>query len=312
MVYPSMERALGKYADSMSLAHSTRFFGNCMFDISADGIQRVTDYDSRSIHRSAFSGTTAVRELVEQATNFAQTRIDMEPGVQQTMLGAWLFKMVNTALITAIWGAVTVWMVRHLLSDQLTLRRVVSQVRSIDSASLDGGKMDVDHINRTCPMLVASAYETMRLHMTAVPRVAKQDFQVPVMDAASGSILRVKEGDLVVLPMASVNLDPAVWGSNVERFSPERFLARDGSVSEAAVRRLRVFGVAGNMCPGRKLGLSAILFVTATVLRTFDIEPAAGDVREARSPPPEASPELGIGLERVGGDVQATIRRINV
>ncbi|KAK5992479.1 Cytochrome P450 monooxygenase nodJ-like protein [Cladobotryum mycophilum] len=179
-------------------------------------------------------------------------------------------------------SAMVTWLVRHLLASRDVLQRAAAEVRGgIDAADLRDGKLDADHVRKTCPTLVASLHETLRLHMTAIPRVAKKDFDLPTPDS---QVLQVRKGDMINLPMSSFNKNPATWGPDFASFNPDRFIAKDGSVSASVVRKLRTFGVASNMCPGRKFGFDAVLFVVATLLRNFDLEPVDGEGRRPGVP----------------------------
>lgn len=215
----------------------------------------------------------------------------------------------NVELLTSLGLLVTpssmaVWLIRHLLLRPDLLSRVVKEARNPDILDAEG-KIDVARIRESFTFLAACLYETMRLHMTAIPRLAKTDLDVAVPGGAQP--IHLKSGDLIYLAMSSFNKDTATWGPNAETFEPEKFISSSGSLSASMVRKLRVFGVAGNLCPGRKVGFETILFVVANVLRDFDIENPRGE--DERYPEPRTEDGFGIGFERCANEIQVRLRR---
>ncbi|KAL7901799.1 cytochrome P450 [Trichoderma sp. TUCIM 5745] len=215
----------------------------------------------------------------------------------------------NVELLTSLGLMVTpstmaVWMIRHLLLRPDLLARVVKEARNPDALD-EEGNIDLIRIRESFPFLTACLYETLRLHMTAIPRLAKADFDVPVPNSQP---IHLKSGDLIYLAMSSFNRNTETWGSDASTFEPERLLSNSGSLSSSAVRKLRVFGVAGNLCPGRKVGLDTILYVVASVLREFDIENPRGE--SERYPEPRTEDGFGIGFERCANDINIRLRRV--
>ncbi|RFU74799.1 hypothetical protein TARUN_7451 [Trichoderma arundinaceum] len=214
----------------------------------------------------------------------------------------------NVELLTSLGLLVTpssmaVWMIRHLLMRPDLLGRVVKEAR--DPSILDAeGNIDVARIRESFPFLAACLYETLRLHMTAIPRLAKTDLDIA---GPNGQPIHLRSGDLIYLAMSSFNKDTATWGPEAGSFAPEKFLASSGNLSASMVRKLRVFGVAGNLCPGRKVGFETILFVVANVLRDFDIENPRGE--DACYPEPRTEDGFGIGFERCANEIQVRLRR---
>jgi cytochrome P450 len=214
----------------------------------------------------------------------------------------------NVELLTSLGLLVTpssmaVWMIRHLLMRPDLFDRVAKEAR--DPNALDAeGNIDVARIRESFPFLAACLYETLRLHMTAIPRLAKTDFDVAVPNSQP---IHLKSGDLIYLAMSSFNRDTTTWGSDASIFSPDKFLTDSGRLSASMVRKLRVFGVAGNLCPGRKLGFETILFVVANMLRDFDIE----NPREGEDyPEPRTEDGFGIGFERCANEITVRLRRV--
>lgn len=215
----------------------------------------------------------------------------------------------NVELLTSLGLMVTpstmaVWMIRHLLLRPDLFDRVLKEARNPDALD-EQGNIDLVRIRESFPFLAACLYETLRLHMTAIPRVAKADFDVAVPNSQP---IHLKSGDLIYLAMSSFNRNTETWGPDASTFSPERLLNNAGNLSASMVRKLRVFGVAGNLCPGRKVGLETILYVVASVLREFDIENPRGESEQY--PEPRTEDGFGIGFERCANDINIRLRRV--
>ncbi|KKO97486.1 hypothetical protein THAR02_10407 [Trichoderma harzianum] len=215
----------------------------------------------------------------------------------------------NVELLTSLGLLVTpssmaVWMIRHLLMRPDLLARVVKEARNPDIHDAEG-RIDVARIRESFPFLAACLYETLRLHMTAIPRLAKTDLDIAVPNSQP---IHLKSGDLIYLAMSSFNKDAQTWGSDASTFSPDKFLTNAGSLSASMVRKLRVFGVAGNLCPGRKVGFETILFVVANVLRDFDIENPRGE--GVAYPEPRTEDGFGIGFERCANEITVRLKRV--
>ncbi|KAF4980369.1 hypothetical protein FZEAL_3599 [Fusarium zealandicum] len=185
-------------------------------------------------------------------------------------------EMVSALGLLATPSTLSVWLVRHLLATPELLRVIMREVDGLEvvqAETLDSPKLDLAHVRTLCPWLVASWYETLRLHMTGVPRLARHAFSLAVPGTEP---LSVSQGDIFLLPMCASNLDAATWGSDAASFNPGRFMASSGELNNSLIRKVRAFGVAGNLCPGRVFGFEVAMAVVAGTLRTFEIKRADG------------------------------------
>ncbi|UNI23147.1 hypothetical protein JDV02_008983 [Purpureocillium takamizusanense] len=232
-------------------------------------------------------------------------------------------------------STLTTWLFRHLLVNPALRRQVVAEVRRLGRHDVDG-RPDMSDVRTTCPHLVAAWYETLRLSMTIVPRVATEDFALPAAASApappatvpsaaaakdSGAALAaspsasasaasadvtVRKNDVLLLPMLSFNLDAQAWGPDADTFRAERFIdGATGSLRTPLTQKVRGFGVAGNLCPGKKIGFDTAMALAATLLRDFDIEEGAdGPFR-----PPTRLRRTNVGFDRLGDDVRVRLVR---
>ncbi|KAH8647752.1 cytochrome P450 [Xylariales sp. PMI_506] len=223
--------------------------------------------------------------------------------------------LMSLAIIPTM-ATTTVWLVRHLLARQDLLKLVIDeieQLREINKLGIssEDGKtsghtvesVDLSSLKDTCPWLVASWYEVLRLHTTGVPRAARQDFGLAV--PSMGSTVPFSAGDFLLIPMCTSNLDSGRWGPEAVSFNPARFITTEGRLSSHMIRKVRAFGMSGNLCPGRFYGSTTAMAVVAAVLLTVDISPKRGSgFRE-----PRVRSGFSGGFERYADDEQAVLTR---
>ncbi|KAF9773805.1 hypothetical protein IL306_008319 [Fusarium sp. DS 682] len=215
-------------------------------------------------------------------------------------------EMVSALGLLATTSTLAVWLTRHLLADPELIKVILNEVQQLKHVEgEDKPRLDFANVRTECPWLMASWYETLRLHMTGVARIARHDFMLNLPDSDPVS---VPQGEIFMLPMCASNLDVDNWGPDAATFKASRFINKAGEVSGAAIRKVRAFGVAGNMCPGRVFGTDIVFSVVATMLRTFDIEAAPGE--EFRVPTLRGG--FNVGFERYGDDVKVLLRKKGV
>ncbi|KAJ7192514.1 cytochrome P450 [Mycena pura] len=139
----------------------------------------------------------------------------------------------------------------------------------------------MDELN-ALPYLDCVVRETMRLYapVSATGRMAMRDDVVPLSEAftdANGvahESVRIRKGQFVMIPIAALNRDVAVWGSDAMEFIPERW-ERDPPISNA------IPGVWGHMltflggprsCIGYRFSLVETKALLFTLLRAFEFE----------------------------------------
>ncbi|SCV50988.1 uncharacterized protein FFB14_11756 [Fusarium fujikuroi] len=212
-------------------------------------------------------------------------------------------EMVSALGLLATTSTLAVWLTRHLLTDSELIKVILNEVQQLKHVEgEDKPRLDFANVRTECPWLMASWYETLRLHMTGVARIARHDFMLNLPDSDP---IAVPQGEIFMLPMCASNLDVDNWGPDAATFKASRFINKAGEVSGSAVRKVRAFGVAGNMCPGRVFGTDIVFSVVATMLRTFDIEAAPGE--EFRVPTLRGG--FNVGFERYGDDVKVLLRK---
>ena len=105
--------------------------------------------------------------------------------------------------------------------------------------------------------------------------------------------------------MSASNRDPEIWGPDVEAFNPGRFITPAGVLDTVRTRKVRAFGVAGNLCPGRVFGTEVAMAVVGGLLRTFEVRGVDG--KEFRVPGVRRG--FNVGFERYADDVEVELVR---
>lgn len=252
------------------------------------------------------------RQDVETSVAHRINAIAMSDRDWESNLDYYRCELLEALGLLATASTLSVWLVRHLLADPELRRKVVEEVWLLDVARADDGRhetksssppvgrLDLSDVRTRCPHLVAAWHETLRLHVTAVPRVATCDFELSVPSCPAP--VAVKENDVILLPMLSFNLDAETWGPDGGTFAAERFLDSSGRLSTQRTRKVRGFGVAGNLCPGRNFGFKTAMAAVATLLRDFDVGGATW-------PAPRPMAGMNVGFERLADDMPVRLTR---
>ncbi|OJT07496.1 hypothetical protein TRAPUB_1681 [Trametes pubescens] len=147
------------------------------------------------------------------------------------------------------------------------------------------------------PYLDAVVRESLRLYapITTTMRVAGADDVIPVgapladRHGHACPHIRVRQGDIISIPIQALNKNTDVWGPDAETFNPERW-ARAETDAEERARRAAVQGLWGNLmtfgggnpvngnrsCIGYRFALSEIKIFLYVLVRDleFSIDPS--------------------------------------
>ncbi|KAI9672601.1 MAG: hypothetical protein M1831_000036 [Alyxoria varia] len=171
------------------------------------------------------------------------------------------------------------WLVFEIFSRPELLETVRSEVK-INALTAEGGSsgahtVDMGRIRDSCPKLVSTYQEVLRMHSDGTPtRLVMKDVMV-----AERYLL--KAGAILTMSVPAVNYEKSVWGDNANVFNPMRFeenAARkaDKTQEQKGVVRptsFMSFGASPNLCPGRHFATGEILAMTAMMLLRYDIVP---------------------------------------
>lgn len=158
------------------------------------------------------------------------------------------------------------FLLQHLLLQPAVLKRIQSEIDDV----VGGGRLPTldDRIN--LPYTEACIREIARLETiapNALGHKALNDCKLAGYDIPK---------DTVVLPtLYAFHRDPTVWGSDAERFRPERFLDEDGKLSLKLDKSLP-FGAGKRLCAGETFARNTLFLLLSALFQNFNIELPAG------------------------------------
>ncbi|KAG6330537.1 hypothetical protein ID866_8551 [Astraeus odoratus] len=156
-----------------------------------------------------------------------------------------------------------------------------------------------DELSKNLPYLDAVVHEILRLH-PAVPeltRQLKEDDIIPLsgpVRTKTGETVNdiiLARGNVVVIPIPSVNRSEAIWGFDAKVFKPERWLDAEGVTQNAyevpGHRHLLTFGEGTKHCLGKYFAIAEIKIVLSVLVKNFVLEMRDG---------PGTKIEMGLGM----------------
>ncbi|OJK03285.1 hypothetical protein ASPACDRAFT_50635 [Aspergillus aculeatus ATCC 16872] len=146
--------------------------------------------------------------------------------------------------------------------------------------------IDTEGLIKSCLLLKASFYETLRLDSAALSfRNVTSDFTVTESeeDATLDGLsqprsYKFKKGDAIVIPHAVIHNDHRYF-SNPNQFDPLRFVTTDPDTGEkkASMDVIKPFGGGVSGCKGRAFAERKLLAFSAAIIALWDVEPAQGN-----------------------------------
>lgn len=187
-----------------------------------------------------------------------------------------------------------------------------------------------------CPLLHSTFQELLRFHAKgASSRFVREDTMIDDQ-------YLLKKGMIVQMPMAVMHFDPAIWGPDVLKFVPRRFLKNppDDDLSKIPLNEknrglksnpkeekrdtkqnltgYRPFGGGASLCPGRHFVTLEALALAAIMVLRYDIEPLNNnndddDNKKKNSGewsiPPQKQESLATNVFPPAHDIKVRIRR---
>jgi cytochrome P450 len=163
------------------------------------------------------------------------------------------------------------WMVYHLFSDATVLNDIRAELSQ--GLRMDQGNyvIDLAFVKGSCPLLLSTLKEMMRLHSTGTAsRIAQEDV---ILD---GTYL-LKKGSTILMPSLVQHTSPSIWGDSVDNFDHKRFTRGAKRTNPVAFRG---FGGGTTLCPGRHFASTEILMFSALLVLRFDLVPVGGEWKQ--------------------------------
>jgi len=181
----------------------------------------------------------------------------------------------------------TFWIILQIFADHQLLSTVREEIKGVlkahetDQSELGPYTLNITELKENCPMLVAVYRECLRLGSDNYStRMVKENTLL-------ADRYFLKKGAVVQIAGGVIHANQSIWGHNVERFDPSRFLTerrqphqqqqqqsgvaanKQNQIHPAA---FRAFGGGKTLCPGRHFAMNEILGCVSLVVMMFDIE----------------------------------------
>ncbi|RDH15260.1 cytochrome P450 [Aspergillus niger ATCC 13496] len=173
--------------------------------------------------------------------------------------------------------------------------------------------IDTEALVKSCPLLKASFYETLRLHsaplsfrgVTADLTITESAEDAAIAGVAQPRSYELKRGDTVAIPHAVLHTDPKYF-ANPRDFDPMRFISTDSETGQrkANVHTIKPFGGGVSGCKGRAFAERKLLAFAAAIITMWDVKPA----QEGGFTVPEHRPSGAAYLPRKDVRVRITQR----
>ena len=168
------------------------------------------------------------------------------------------------------------WILLYIFANEPVLRAVREEAATVVTVVINvQGQivrtLDLAQLKDRCQLLTSVFTEVLR-HKTLGISVRKV-MQNLMLD---GKYL-LRKDRILIMPSRVLHTDPDLWGSDVDKFNPSRFVRHtqmEGVRSDPAA--FRAFGGGSTLCPGRHFSTTEILAVVAMALMWFDFKPAIG------------------------------------
>ena len=234
-------------------------------------------------------------------------------------------KLHTTNDMSVLWGANVnsnkniFWMLLQIYSRPNLLSAIRAEISPFVHASLTESsqhtklRFEIDELIKSCPLIKATFYETMRTNMAGIGiRSVAQD--LTLTESSSDALLfgkkrpqsyQIPAGSVLAISNGTMQQDPRLF-PEPQIFDPNRFLfpcKDDPWKKDAVMKNLNTFGGGTYKCKGRTFAEKEILLFVAGILVLWDIEmPDGGAIKV---------PEMGLaGASRSPKeDVRVRLRR---
>lgn len=291
--------------------------------------------------RATAARTRMLSAIAEWHNAIAATQRGEDPGprwsdlsdvseIMQIRVKEWESTKASTKLHTTndmsvLWGANAnsnkniFWMLLQIYSRPgllADIRAEISpyvQISPIKSSNQKRLQFDVDGLTKSCPLIKATFYETMRCNMSGIGiRCVEQDLTLTEspIDAAlfgkkSPQTYQIPAGSMLAISNGTMQQDPRIFPTP-EVFDPNRFIfpsEDDPQREQAVMKDLSTFGGGTYKCKGRAFAEKEMVLFVAGILVLWDLEmPDGGEIQ---------IPEMGLaGASRSPKkDVRVRLRR---
>jgi cytochrome P450 len=161
------------------------------------------------------------------------------------------------------------WVLWHIVSDATALQDCRNELERLCKVQDDTVTIDITDVKLSCPMLLSTLQEVLRVHGTGVSvRIVQEDHLL------DGKYL-LKKGGTLMIPGPVQHTTDTIYGENVNDFDHKRFVRTNGKRLNPI--GFRGFGGGSTLCPGRHFASTEIIAFVALMVLRFDLKPKSGE-----------------------------------
>ncbi|KAF4946702.1 hypothetical protein FGADI_10906 [Fusarium gaditjirri] len=232
---------------------------------------------------------TMMTELIEQRTS--EVSIAKELGTETELSDDLLTRMIEASSIEnqklsqdeliditmqviaaghETTASALLWTAYALSKDQKSQQKLRTEIISLNANDITAKSVD------ELPYLDNIIRESLRLYSPTltIPWEALEDIDI--------AGVRIPKGTTVQLVPAVTQLNPEIWGPDVETFNPDRWDRLSGDASSPYA--METFSNGPRMCPGKALALLNMKVLLFGLIREFRIESVGDEEVEFRNP----------------------------
>ncbi|KAL8791891.1 MAG: hypothetical protein Q9195_005467, partial [Heterodermia aff. obscurata] len=157
------------------------------------------------------------------------------------------------------------WLLAHILHNPSLHSTLLTETAPAISSS--GTEINMPYLTTNCPHLTATYHETLRLTSSAA------SVRTALAPTPIGSKL-LPAGTKLMSPFRQLHFDETVFGPEVQRFVPERWIRDEGLGRSKA---FRPFGGGTTHCPGRFVAKQEVFMFVVVVLHRFEVRLKGGE-----------------------------------
>ena len=151
-------------------------------------------------------------------------------------------------------------MLAYILNDTQLYHTLIEEIEP--SFKNDSKTPNAQYLLENCTCLNGAWDETIRMSaFSASVRHVTEDTVI------GGKLLR--KGNRLMIPYRQLHFDEAVFGSDIERFKPDRFI-KDKNLTRGG--SWRPYGGGTTQCPGRFAAKQVVISFVAALLKRFHVE----------------------------------------
>ncbi|RFU81685.1 cytochrome p450 [Trichoderma arundinaceum] len=203
-----------------------------------------------------------------------RARIEKEYGMSVDMTARSALSFLFAGIVNTT--TTTFWVILRIFADENLLakaRHEIRQALELSSQRTGSDSLSIGVVKETCTTLSAVYRESLR--------VGSENFSVRMIkeDTMLADRYFLKKGAVVQISGGAIHANSTIWGQDVDKFNPDRFLKEKGKGDGFHPAAFRGFGGGKTLCPGRDFATNEILMFVAMIVHGVDLlAPGGGSI----------------------------------